>query len=355
MELLGSPLRNLVSTVVFMLVVVALAIVGYMIAGWSFADALYMVILTVYSVGYEEVRPIDTPYLHALTVGVMVLGCTGMIILTGALVQFFTVTQLQKLFGTGRLRSEIDKLSDHVIVCGFGRIGVMLAKELGAGGVKFVVLERGEARLAQAEALGYLCLQGDATDEAALEAAGIDRARCLATVLPDDAANVFITLSARKLNPAIQIIARGEVPTTEGKLVHAGADKVVLPTHIGAERIAELILFPETARFIRGSEEMHAFEKTLHALGLEMEVVVAAEKSGVVGLTIAELERRSGGKLFVVQLNSKDGEVITRPGPEARIQAGDGVVVVGREGQGVLSAIFEAPRRPTQAGRMIMR
>ena len=355
MELLGSPARVLTSAVLFMLAVVALGVTGYLIAGWSFPDALYMVVLTVYTVGYEEVRPIDTPYLHALTVGLIVLGCTGMIIVTGALVQLFTVVQIQKLFGGGRMKSDIDKLSDHVIVCGFGRIGVTLAKDLTAGGVKLVVLERSEARLAQAQGLGYLAMQGDATDEDALEAAGIARARCLATVLPDDAANVFITLSARKLNGAMQIIARGEAPTTESKLLHAGADKVVLPTHIGAERIAELILFPDTARFIRGSEQMRDFEKSLHGFGLEMEVVVAAEKSGVVGLTIAEVERRSGGRMFVVQVNSRDGEVITRPGQDVRIQAGDGLVVVGREGQGSLAAIFEAPRRPTQAGRITLK
>ncbi|MEI9965722.1 MAG: NAD(P)-binding protein [Caulobacteraceae bacterium] len=170
----------------------------------------------------------------------------------------------------------------------------MLAKELSAGGLKLLVLERSDGRLAEVEAAGYLAMHADATDEDSLEAAGITRARCLATVLPDDAANVFITLSARKLNPRLQIIARGEVPSTEGKLVHAGADKVVLPTHIGAERIAELILFPETARFIRGSDDMRTFEKTLRTLGLEMEVVVAAEKSAVVGQTIADLERPLG-------------------------------------------------------------
>ncbi len=353
-ELIGSPLRNLVAIISFVLAVVALGVVGYLIAGWSFGDALYMVVLTVYTVGYGEVRPIDTPYLHAVTVGVMVMGCTGMIILTGVLVQVFTVVQLEKLFGRGRVQSEIDKLSDHVIICGFGRIGRQLAKELSAGGIKVLILDRGEARVAEAQALGYLAMSGDATDEAALEIAGIGRARCLATVLPDDAANVFITLSARKMNARVQIIARGEAPSTEGKLVHAGANKVVLPTHIGAERIAELILFPETARYLHGSEAMREFEKSLRGLGLEVEVVVAAEKSSVVGQTVADLERRSGGRLFVVQINGHDGKVTTRPPPDVRIRAGDGVVVVGREGRGELSAVFEAPRSPIHAGRTIV-
>ena len=205
--------------------------------------------------------------------------------------------------------------------------------------------------MAEARELGYLCLQGDATDEGPLIEAGIARARILATVLPDDAANVFITLSARSLNPELQIIARGEAPTTESKLLHAGADKVVLPTHIGAERIAEMILFPETARFIRGSERMQDFEKVLRDLGLEIEVVIARKGSAAVGASIADFESRGHGAFFVVQLDRDGGgETITRPTGDLVIGAGDGLVVVGRAGV-ELSAVMSAPAAPVRAGR----
>ena len=351
-RLAGSPLRNLTSIIGFMVVVTALATAAYMSAGWSFTDALYMVLLTIYTVGYGEVRPINTPFLHAVTVGLIVLGCTGMILVTGALVQALTFSQIQQLLGANRVKTDINRLKGHVIVCGFGRIGVMLAKELSAGGAAFVILERDEARLAEARGLGYLCWQGDATDEAALHAVGVERARILATVLPNDAANVFITLSARSLNPALQIIARGEAPTTETKLIQAGADKVVLPTHIGAERIAEMILFPETARFIRGSERMRDFEKVLRDLGLEMEVAVAADRTAVAGLTIAELESRAKGAFFVVQINRRDGETVTRPAGALKIEAGDGLVVVGRGG-GRINAIFTEPAERPRAGRTV--
>ncbi len=254
-SLLASPARNVIFVTIFMLVVVACATVGYALAGWSFQDALYMVTLTVFTVGYGEVHPIDTPFLRAWTMGTMIVGCTGMIFFTGALVQFFTIGQLQQLLGLRRMRTEIEKLSNHVIICGFGRIGVALAQALHSGGASFVILEQDERRVAEARASGYLCLQGDATNESVLEAAGIDHARALATVLPNDAANVFITLSARSLNRSIEIIARGDTISTERKLLHAGANKVVLPTHIGAERIAEIILFPETSRFVRELRE----------------------------------------------------------------------------------------------------
>jgi len=351
-RLTGSPLRNLVWILVFMTGVVVVATGAYISAGWSFADALYMVLLTVYTVGYDEVRPINTPFLHLVTMSTIVVGCTGMILVTGTLVQALTFSQLQRLLGGNRVKSEIDHLNGHVIVCGFGRIGVMLAKDLAAGGAAFVILERNEGRLAEARELGYLAWPGDATDETALMAVGISRARTLATVLPDDAANVFITLSARSLNPALHIIARGEVPSTESKLRHAGANQVVLPTHIGAERMAEMILFPETARFIRGSERMKDFEKVLRDLGLEMEVVVAAESTAVVGLTVEELETRARGSFFVVQLNRRDGDPVTRPAADLKIEVGDGLVLVGRDATGV-HALFNTPSARPRAGRTV--
>lgn len=351
--LAASPLRNLGWVVTFVVAVVVVATLAYMHAGWSFGDAIYMVLLTVYTVGYREVRPIDTPYLHAVTIATMVLGCTGMILVTGALVQALTVFQIRQILGGDRMKSEIGKLKDHVVICGFGRIGVMLARDLEAGGAPFLILERDDRRRAEAESLGYLCLEGDATDETALLAAGIDRAKVLATVLPDDAANVFITLSARSLNPSLQIIARGEEPSTENKLIQAGANQVVLPTHIGAERIAEMILFPATSRLMREAEHMREAEKSLRGLGLDLEVAAVHEKSEAAGLTVAELEMRARGAFFVVRIDQRDGQVISQPPPDTRIHGGDGLVLVGRGG-GKLYSILTTPAK-TQAGRTIYR
>ena len=350
MELLGSPGRTLVSIICFMLAVIVLATLAYMGAGWSFADASYMVLLTVYTVGYGEVHPIATPYLHGVTMALMFLGCTGMILLTGALVQFLTITQLQQIFGGRRMKAEIEKLENHVIVIGFGRIGAMLAKELKAGGAPFVVLESDDKRAAAVRELGYLCLVGDATSEKSLLEAGVGRARTLASVLPNDAANVFITLSARALNSCLGIIARGEMPSTESKLIQAGANKVVLPTHIGAERIAELILFPETACMLRSSDMFSALERSLRGLGLDMAVVVVPEKGALTGLSIEQIERRAEGKFFVVQLNRQGGDSITSPDRGLTVQGGDGVVIVSRSGQAA-RAMFEAPAEKVRAGR----
>jgi voltage-gated potassium channel len=328
-----SPARNLINGVIFVCLVTILGTTGYVAAGWNVADAFYMVIITIFSVGYQEVRPVESASLRALTILVIVLGCTGMIYLTGAVVQFFTAAQLQQFLGLKKMKSEIDHLQGHVIICGFGRIGTMLARDLSAGRARFVVIERSELRIAQARTLGYLSVQGEATDEQTLIQAGIARAAVVATVLPDDAANVFITLSARSLNKSLKIIARGELPTTEGKLLHAGADQVVLPAHIGAERIAEIILYPESSRMIRDAELMRDFGHSLHNLGLDLSVVAVAQDSKFAGLTVEEIEQHADGAFLIVAVNRVDGSTITRPAPGTRVASGDGVVIIERTGR----------------------
>jgi voltage-gated potassium channel len=340
-RLLQSPLRNLAFGVLYILAVMAAATAAYTLAGWSLGDAFYMVVLTVYTVGYDEVRTVDTPVLRAITITLIVLGCTGMIFLTGALVQFITARQLQQMLGFKRMHGQIGRLSGHVIVCGFGRIGTMLARDLRAGGAAFVILERDVQRLAEARELGYLCLEGDATDEAALRAAGIERARCLATVLPDDAANVFITLSARSLNRGLTIIARGEAPSTENKLLQAGADRVVLPTHIGAERIAEIILYPGADRILQSPDNTDNFARDLRRLGFEIEIVSAAAGSRSVGMSVGAVEQMAEGAFLIVGLNRRDGESVSCPGGGVVIEAEDGVVLVGRPGRArVMATLF---------------
>jgi Trk K+ transport system NAD-binding subunit len=332
-RLADSPWRNLVGGLVYMVAVIAAATVAYVLVGWSWADAFYFVIITVFTVGYEEVHPIVTADLRAITIATVILGCTGIIFLTGALVQFITIAQIQQLLGTKRMKTQINKMADHVIICGYGRIGQMLADELRAGGSDFVIVELNEARCAEAAAQGHVAWRGDATDEDVLAAVGVQRARALATVVPNDAANVFITLSARNLNKTLEIIARGEAPSTKNKLLQAGANSVVEPTHIGAERIAQLILFPRISMFTDGSERMRMLATGLRTMGLELEVMAVAPDSPLAGETIDAIEHEAIGSLFVVAVNRKDGETLTRPDPSTRIEAGDGVVIITRSGR----------------------
>ncbi len=347
----ASPRRTLIGAIIFVGVVFAIAALGYVLAGWSFSDAVYMVTLTVFSVGYGEVRPIDTSVLRVLTLSTMVLGCTGMIFLTGALVQYFSAVQLRRILGIDRMKADIERLSGHVIICGFGRIGVQLAKELHQARRRFVVLDRNENKVAEAQAMGYLALRADATEEFGLASARIDRASLLATVLPDDAANVFITLTARSVNPKIEIIARGEAPTTESKLVSAGADHVVMPTHIGAERIAEMILFPATATMLDGSDSMRDMKRRLAEIGLALEMVTASPKAELTGGTVGEAERRSSGAFFVVQIDRKSGQSIAHPAEDVRIEEGDRILLVVRSSRVSAGALFSMDMPKMRQGR----
>ena len=343
LQALASPFRNLLAGVVFMLVVMAASTAAYVAYGWSFGDAFYMVVLTVYTVGYDEVRPIDTTMLRAITITLIVTGCTGMIFLTGSLIQLITVSQFQTLLGIRRMQRDIDQLTGHIIICGYGRIGQSLASDLKAGLTPFVVIDRGAGRQLNAKDAGFLTVEGDATDEDVLKRAGIMRARALATVLPDDAANVFITLSARSLNTDLTIIARGEIPSTERKLIQAGANRVVLPTHIGAERIAELLLFREMAD-LRETSRMQSVSRELVRLGLDLEIVAAAKGSPSDGATIGDVERLAAGAFMVVAIEPMGKSMIFQPPLGMTIASGDGVAVVGRALHAdAMQAIFTSP------------
>jgi Trk K+ transport system NAD-binding subunit len=351
--LLASPLRLLSGTLAWMAGVFVVSTCGYVAAGWPPGDAAYMVLTTVYSVGYGQVRPVDTMFLRVWTIMTIVLGCTGMIVLTSALIQVFNLYQFRRFLGLDRMQTEIAQLEAHAIVCGYGRIGVQLARALTEAKHPFIVIERDAAKVEEARVAGHLALMGEATHEETLKQARIERARVLACVLSDDAANVFVTLSARNLNSAIQIIARGEAPTTENKLFHAGADKVVLPTHIGAERITELILFPATESMLGDIREVGAIKRNLNDFGLDLEVVTAGEHGALTGLTVGEAERRGSGAFFIVQIDRDGGQSIQHPGEDVKIEAGDLILLVVRGSRLASGAIFNAPVRKRH-GRMFI-
>jgi voltage-gated potassium channel len=338
-----SPFRNLLFGVLYVIIVSALATMAYVLNGWSVGDAVYMVVLTVFTVGFEEVHPIDTEALRAITITLIVTGCTGMLFLTGALVQFITLSQIQLVLGLKRMNRQIESLRNHVIICGFGRVGGMLATELRAGKAEFVIIEQSSERCADMRERGFLCMQADATDEVVLEEAGVYHARALASMVPSDAVNVFITLSARGLNPSLQIIARAESPATEKKLLQAGANAVVMPAHIGAEQVASMILFPAMSSAILLSERRRQMELDLRTLGLEIEEVVVAEGSAFAGLTVAEIEEQAERHFFIVAIEKAGSGKAEPPLANTRLLPGDGVTLLGRSGRGAAVSKFAEP------------
>ena len=330
----GSPLRHIGIAVAYVLTVSALAVMGFVHAGWSLDDAIYMVVITVFSVGFSEVHPVvSDPFLRNMTIALIVLGCTGMIYLTGAIVQFFAMAQLRQMLGKTKMNLQIEALRNHIIICGFGRLGSQLAAELKAGLAAFVIIEQNPQRCAEIREMGLLYMQADATDEAVLLEAGILRARALATVVPSDAVNVFITLCARGLSPDIQILSRAESPSTERKLIQAGANAVVMPAHIGAEHAASLILFPQMAGGLAMSDRRRQMEIDLGTMGLEMEMVIAAPGCAFEGHSVGEIERQVAGRFMIVAVQHSGTRDAVRASSEVRIAAGDGLTVLGRVGR----------------------
>jgi voltage-gated potassium channel len=189
--------RRVLTGVVFFLLTVLIAILGYVWFGWTPLEAIYMVVITIFGVGYGEVKPLDTPFQKIFTILVIIAGTTSAVYSVGGFVQMVTEGEINRAFSNQRKQLTIANLQDHVIICGFDRMGQVLARQLDDAQQPFVIVENQPDRIEVAEASGYLHYPGDGTHEITLEEVGIHRAKALVAVLPDDKANVFITLTAR--------------------------------------------------------------------------------------------------------------------------------------------------------------
>lgn len=227
--------------------------------------------------------------------------------------------------------SSLADLKDHVIICGYGSLGRTLAINLAEAQIPFVVIDNQRQRLRLAQQSGHLFYHGDdLMDENELLAVGVDRARTLVAVLADDASNVFITLIARRLNPHLQILAYGELPTTESKLRFAGADHVVLPSSISAHRMVQLITRPTVLDFLEEKEERSHLIELLSQLDLQIEEFTLPLESSLVGLAIAEVEAKGRGQFIIVAVRHHNGELVTHPPLTLRLGVGDTVIALGR-------------------------
>lgn len=351
---MSSSVRHLCYGSIFLISVCCAAITGYMMAGWDFLDAAYMAAITVFSVGYGEVVPITSPALRVFTILFIVLGCTGYLYIGGALVQFLIAGQIETSLGNRRMNKSIQSLDQHTIICGYGRVGRMVAAELQLAGHPFVIVEQNETFASSMIEKGYLFLHADATSESALIEAGIQRARQIAVVLPNDAMNVFITLSARNLNADLLIIARGMAPSTEGKLKQAGANRVVLPEHIGAERIAGLILRPATSSLLAEDSILSHLVSDLGELGLDVEEFAIPDGSNLVGLTLSVLESKGSSAFLIVSIVRADGSVIRQPKLNTVLEGGDVLITLCHQDEHPeFTRLFEVKRKMQYRGAKI--
>ena len=311
--------------------VCVVAVVGYMASGWKLDDSIYMVIITIFGVGYGEVQPVQSPALRALTIAVIIGGYGAVIYTVGGFMQMVVDGELSKALGARRMTKEIGLLRDHTIICGYGRMGTILCQELDTLGKSFVVIDSEERRLHEAEQRGYLVLEGDATEEFILEQAGIQNASVLATVLSQDASNVFVTITAREMNPQLMVIARGENPRTENKLKGCGASKVVLPTAIGAKKLAQLIVRPSAENMLEQFTSQGDMNEDLKRIGLQIDELKVAENSSLANKSLSNIELHSNHGFLIVGIRRVDNTLILNPPADTELHADDVVIVIGHD------------------------
>ncbi len=302
---------------------VAIGTAGYMtVERWSFLDALFMTVTTVTTVGYREVQPLDTQG-RIFTIFLVLFGVGTAFYLLTTFVALVIEGDLGAALGVTRMKTHIDQLRDHHILCGYGRVGEEVARELVERKTPFVVVESNPDTMERAIAAGCLVVQGDAASDEILEQAGIRRARALLAASDSDSGNTYITLTARALNPGIFIVARAGKRESEARVRRAGADRVISPYALSGRRMAlsaiqpNMVDFMDTLAVGRNTEQMLA----------EIEVT---EDSGLFGLYIRHLVE-SSKQVKVLGLQRANGDLIVGPSEDARLEMGDRLMVVGPE------------------------
>lgn len=324
----NSFIKVAIGTAFFILTIIV-AVVGYILFGWTTIEAVYMVVITIFGVGYGEVQPLETTTEKVFTILVILAGTSSALYIVGGFVQMVAEGEITRAFDAQRKQNTIANLENHVIICGFGRIALVMAQQLDEASQTFVIIERDRQKVAQAEERGFLVKQGDATDENVLRAVGIERAKVLATVLPSDATNVFITLTARELNPKLTIFARGELPSTEKKLRLAGADRVVLPATVSGIQMANLIIRPNSTDFLQQQDQQSSLNDLLAQIQVQIEELRLSPVSPLVGRSIRELEIRGKGTFIVVALRRENGELLTHPHSSLILNSQDTIIAIG--------------------------
>lgn len=316
-----TPFERIRLGAVVLAVVFLGSVLGYHLLGFTWIDALWMVVITISSVGYGEHSELSV--LGKLySVGVILFGMSAAFYTIGGLLQMLTEGEIERALGQNRMTREIGRLKNHVIICGFGRIGEILADDLRSTGRPFVVIDNDPERIVQATDHKLLCLSGDASEEETLLQAGVKQAAALVTGLPSDAANVFITLTSRNLNPDLQIIARAEHTSTEKKLRQAGADRVVMPALVGARQMVRMITRPSTADLMELVTESTFSD-------YELDEIIVGPTSKAVGMTVRDTEAHRRHRLLVVAVQREHGKLLFNPEADYVFAAKDTVLLMG--------------------------
>ena len=318
-----GPLARIRGGVLVLAIIFGLASCAYRLTGeYSWIEAVWMVVITISTVGFAE-HSQSSPAVMMVTMCVILFGLTAAAYTFAAFTQFAIEGEIEKLLGLRRMMREIDQLQNHVVVCGFGSTGELLAKTLEDQHVAFLVVDEAIERVEDAREKGHLVLHGNATNDEVLIQAGIRRASSLITSLPSDAENVFITLTARNLCPRINIVARADSPSTEKKLRQAGANRVVLPTMSSARLMARMVTRPSTAELIEMVSE-NTFPD------MELDEILIMPDSPLVGMDVRATEAHRKHRLLVVAVKGLEGKMIFNPDADYEFCDGETVIIMGK-------------------------
>jgi len=314
--------RHLLYSIGLSIGVIAGGTIGYeLIEGWGLMDSLYMTLITISTVGYFEVHPLG-PAGRIFTMALVICGVGFSLYVAAALVQFMVEGRIRIILGRRRLDKKIGRLKDHFIVCGYGRIGRVLCRNLKRKPIDIVVIEKDSELVPTMEEDGVLYLSGDAADEAILEKARIHNAKGLVAVLATDTDNVFLVLTARQMAPNLQIYARAGREGSKKKLMTAGANVVESPYEMGAVSMAYRIIRPTVTSFLNLAFSQKSTE-------IQMEEIPVGDGCKLQNIELKDSGIRQKFNLIIIAIKKPDGSMLFNPSFETRINPGDTVIAVG--------------------------
>ena len=316
-------LNPAVKNFIFFLALFTFGTSGYMIIeGWDVIDSMFMTTITLATVGYSEVNQIS-PEGRLFTVVLIFFGVSLFLYVVGNTMQFLVEGRIRVILGRRKLEKIISKLSDHYIICGYGRIGRGLCQYLLQKNLKVLIVERDEDRIHAMEDDKVPYIIGEANEEESLEKAGITRAKGLVAVLGSDPDNVFVVLISKQLNPSVFVVARANQDMAKKTLESAGADKVISPYDLGARRMAHAILRPTVIHFL---EMAFADQET----DINFEEIPVAADCKLANTTLMESQIRKNLDVLIIAIKKADGKMEFNPKPDSMIQVGDTIITVGQ-------------------------
>ena len=320
--------KSKLNIAIFLLSILILSgILGFkIISGFSWIDSIYMTIITITTVGFGEVQPLDSQS-KLFTVGIILTSAVtvgyALKVITEYLISKNNINELKQK----KMQKIIDNLSGHIIICGYGRNGKQAAKKLKAHNRNFVVIEKSEQIIQKIKDDNLNCIFGDANEDNILINAGIDRASCLISALPNDSENVFVVLSARQINPNIRIISRASDETSYSKLKLAGANNVILPDQIGGNHMASLVVVPDLLEFVDNLSIIGNQNINIEEIPVEKLYNVSNVK------TILELDLRKKTGCNVIGYKDSNGEYHINPDATQKLTPGSKIIVLGKSEQ----------------------